>query len=169
MRNSILIFFIAFLYMNHSKAQQKVTTTTIIDKISIEDGKIFYNKSFSFPGKSQEELFNSAKLWVINHYDNPQDVIIAEDRQLGIIKVRYPKVFPAGGLLESYEFLTTISVQVKPEYLQFYFGDMVVPGYKRHTIERYVLKKNGSVKNEKTLQAVEEEMLLRLNQIMGSI
>lgn len=51
-------------------------------------GKITFQDVVQINGLKKDDLFNKVKLWIINNYPSPKDVINTEDKDIGVLKLK---------------------------------------------------------------------------------
>jgi hypothetical protein len=51
-------------------------------------GKITFQDVVQMGSLKKDDLFNKVKLWVINNYPSPKDVINVEDKDIGVLKLK---------------------------------------------------------------------------------
>lgn len=56
-----------------------------VEDVSVIDGKVTFDKVFEAGGKSKQELFAAAKIWLVNYFKDEKDVIVYSDIEEGRI------------------------------------------------------------------------------------
>lgn len=79
-----LLLIIGFLFSFRSYSQNNIFNFPIDSATS----KISFQGVVTIEGLKKDALFNKLKLWVINSYPSPKDVINAEDKEIGVLKLK---------------------------------------------------------------------------------
>jgi hypothetical protein len=79
-----LLVFLALLFTIFNCAGQNIFSLPV----DSATGKISFQGISSIEGLKKDELFNKVKLWVINSYPSPKDVINVEDKEIGVLKLK---------------------------------------------------------------------------------
>jgi hypothetical protein len=80
-----LLFFLLFAGIAASSCAQDNIFNFPIDSTT---GKISFQGVVTVEGLKKDELFNKIKLWVITTYNSPKDIVNAEDKNIGVLKLK---------------------------------------------------------------------------------
>jgi hypothetical protein len=88
----------------------------------VKDGHIIFEEVIGIDSLKKDDLYNRAKLWIINTFKSPKQVLTTDDKELGIIKGNGIFIILKGHLQEE-TVRFTFEIDLKDYKYKYSFSD----------------------------------------------